>query len=477
MAYRRLDDRIFEGQTPAACTRLITAQKGQRTRAVNKLNGLIAAQNANPAPATTAQILETLDNIKYRAQLIADGYSYLQVHDHANYEAHEAAAVVVATATDVSELAALEAIRQAPANPQIAAAPPQAQAQGCRIVETLRPPTLAKGAKPHEFRSWSDRFKAFYTGSNMTAATIGEQHQYLIACLDTHLENYICSRKNPNTPIFEVQPGDQDCIMAFLDDEFKSAYPLNTRRYAFLTAKMASGQTWSDFTSEADNKGDEADLAALDIEALHCLVYIMGCTDEALQRHLMQVENPTRRNLRQAGRTYESLNNFNKTAKTQQVSSSSSAQKPKDKKNKTAGGGQNLAKRDRLRAEGKCLRCASTKHETTKCPSKDKLKCTQCNKQGHTAVVCLMPVANSSETRQPEQPLAAQYISAPTPAQAQATYYQPEQHMPVQYQAAVEYQQDYPLPQPAYPDYASAAAARSQQIRGQYSKNTPQTHI
>ena len=90
-----------------------------------------------------------------------------------------------------------------------------------KVNNALKPFILTRDHTPTEFRSWIEKFKAFYSLSNLEQCSLAEQHAYFRICIDVNLESRIREKIMENTPIF----GDDGCV-ALLEEGFLLKYPL-----------------------------------------------------------------------------------------------------------------------------------------------------------------------------------------------------------------------------------------------------------
>ena len=127
-----------------------------------------------------------------------------------------------------------------------------------------------------------------------------DQQAFLYQCLDTDLEIYLRQQVDENMPIF----GDDGCS-SHLEDKFLRSYPLFTRRLDYFWFSQGKGQPFAEFYAQLRQKGDEADLAELDVEALYVHRVICAVTDMRLKEKLCKLQNPTLEDVVQTAENYE----------------------------------------------------------------------------------------------------------------------------------------------------------------------------
>ena len=267
----------------------------------------------------------------------------------------------------------------------------------------LRPKILLKDATPVEFSKWARDWRAYYTSSRMDLNTVEEQQAYLRACIDAHLDSRTQALILPATPIYSDV--DTSC-MEILQLEFVKANPIFNRRLEFFRAPHHPGTPFSDFINDIHAKGDEANLADLQIDDLYVFRYIVACSDNKLREKFLREKDPTVPALRDITGQHELAAKAEKSLKSGSGSASANYTtsrgkgKGKGGKGKGRGGGQQQQQQSTqptsvsshfsvLRAAGKCFRCGSTnpQHECKAATA----TCSKCQRTGHFAAVCCQP--------------------------------------------------------------------------------------
>ncbi|KAG1649619.1 Equilibrative nucleoside transporter 4 [Nymphon striatum] len=151
-----------------------------------------------------------------------------------------------------------------------------------KICETLKPFKLNNVHTPVDLRNWIAKFKAFHSISNLELYTIEEQHMFLLSCVDPKLETTIVEHDNYNA---ELHLFGDDSVITILRDIFDLSFPLFNRRLEFFRYTQASGQKFSDFMLTLKQKGEDADLHSLDIDALYVFRYLTGLLTDASRLH------------------------------------------------------------------------------------------------------------------------------------------------------------------------------------------------
>ncbi|KAG1696506.1 Transposon Ty3-G Gag-Pol polyprotein [Nymphon striatum] len=261
-----------------------------------------------------------------------------------------------------------------------------------KICETLKPFKLNNVHTPVDLRNWIAKFKAFHSISNLELYTIEEQHMFLLSCVDPKLETTIVEHDNYNA---ELHLFGDDSVITILRDIFDLSFPLFNRRLEFFRYTQASGQKFSDFMLTLKQKGEDADLHSLDIDALYVFRYLMGTNDTILRDRFLKLGNPNLNHLKQEVRSYEAgLQaaramdediNISKFVGQRKKKTPYHKSKLKHFEAKT----YNQAPIP-IEMKGKCWTCGSSKHHTQKCSEdKNSLTCYHCGKQGHMSVICM----------------------------------------------------------------------------------------
>ena len=158
-----------------------------------------------------------------------------------------------------------------------------------RVLSDLKPDTLTKEATPEELNEWLEQFRSYYSMSKMSGFELKNQHAFLLSCLDKELKVFLRGELNDSTPVW----GATNSCASLLLGKFESFYPKFTRRLHFFGYTQAKGQTFDNFYSVLKQKGAEAALSELKTEELYTFRLLTGCTDVKLREKLMDLKDPT----------------------------------------------------------------------------------------------------------------------------------------------------------------------------------------
>ena len=145
-----------------------TANKGHRTRNVNKINNLLTLQDAKYSKLTEATLLglvSALERYQDRLNIFA---AWLDLHKLASAEEHKDEAETLATATETLVNRVMQGIHDY--DPPVAAgaaggagqilALPQAYGPTAKPVMALKPDKLSFDSNLGQVRRWKQRFRA-----------------------------------------------------------------------------------------------------------------------------------------------------------------------------------------------------------------------------------------------------------------------------------------------------------------------------
>ena len=363
----------------------IRAHKGHFTRRTQSVTRCLPLVTANSSPAA-AKVLEeeyrALDDRYNRVLLVYDELLDLMVTKEEQDDVHQRMADLDEEFQGTRHHV-LQALNEARApRPAPAQAPEGARVKRTRVNAELRPEKLTVQMTPCEFRTWMDRFGAYYSTSDMDVNTVVEQQAYLFACLEPVIERKIKEFIDAQTPVY----GPNGC-MARIEEVFMEKYPLFTRRLAFFRYTQQSGQTFSDFVAELQRRGDEASLATMTEDEFYVFRFITGCTDMRLRGKFTKRDNPTLKDLKAIVVSYEIGNNTDYALGSKQTS----VVEPLGEVNKVEPGRRPPnSGHDRQPRQVVCFRCGEQEHVQRKCP-KDAagFTCDNCGKAGHVSSVCI----------------------------------------------------------------------------------------
>lgn len=388
----------------------LKAYKGHVTRAIRATDRLCAFVDEHATSFNVKELEEAHSNLKAAFQKVEDCYIKLQELDPANFVAYDNGIRASLDEFDKVSDQVLKVLSQSAKPAPNTSAPPQQAGGGGggharpKINDTLKPFILTRDHNPTEFRSWVQKFRAFYSTSAIDKCAIAEQQAYLRICIDSNLDSRIYDKVQATTPIF----GDDGCI-SLLEEEFMLRYPLFTRRLDFFRHTQSSGQLFSEFAAQLRQKGEEADLQHLTMDDIYVFRYICGTTDSTLKERFLKIEDPNLDKLKKEAHTYEVAAQALK-AMGEKVATAAKVTNKSHKKQQYAEK-KGRVSRDDLR--GKCFRCGSSDHYKN-CPREEFIVCKKCGKDGHLSSVCLRSSDNRS--RPPSRSQSRNRRRSPSPS-------------------------------------------------------------
>ena len=273
--------------------------KSSITRHINSAEKLLNfASGTTPSSLRLTELTETNSGCKaafqkwqntiYKIQEI-DGQDYKESIDF-QYNRVEATKFKIIDFVDRSSVIPAPQIGQLPVT------------AGGRLkpISDFKPDKLSLDDPPHIMRAWMEDFSSYYSASNMQFGTLANQQTLLKKCLDDHLRDRVQNEIQSNTEIF----GDGGCLK-IIEQEFLEKYPLFARRLDFFREEQKRGELWTDFVNRLEKKGRESDLGELQIKDIYVMRYLCGTTDKELEKEFFKLKNPTREDLKTAGKQYE----------------------------------------------------------------------------------------------------------------------------------------------------------------------------
>ena len=261
----------------------------------------------------------------------------------------------------------------------------------CKPNQALKPDELSATSKPTDFAAWLERFKTYYSSSRMGNASNEEQHQYIYACMSGELRTRIKQRVRADTPVLDSPLNQQPSIEELLTEEFRTLYPLTTRRFEWLNQKMKS--SWASHYAKMKEFSDAADVSAMDGADFEAFALIIGVPEGEMRNEMLRLDRPTPAALDRIGQSYD------RTGAAQAQLGGPTAPTAKafavQQKGQQSGGRQGPAvEKFRPDLVDKCKRCGAplSAHSSKDCPKK-KETCFLCRKKGHIAAVCIKSAA------------------------------------------------------------------------------------
>ena len=349
----------------------VNAHKGHLTRTINAATKMCILAETDQSTVMVAKLEGLMEKLDAQMEAIDVGILELAGLDPAKQKDYEAEAVTEQNKYDACNELILKAVAKINKPPaQAAAVAPGAQNHHIKPNEALKPFTLTTEHNPVEFKMWIKKFKAYYQASNFESCPIGQQQAYLQACLDPKLEQRIQDQVDEDTPIF----GEENSHIKLLEKDLLVRYPMFNRRLDFFKYNQAQDQAFSDFNANLKSKGDEADLHLLQPDDIYVFRYICGTTDKELKTRFLRLQNPTKENIQNEARAYESASSSlkamaNQVNKVGTSPNSGQGQRRGRSKSRNRNNGASKPQAEG-QLKGKCYRCGRTNHLSDDCRKK-----------------------------------------------------------------------------------------------------------
>lgn len=346
------------------------AQRGCLTRLLNRADNLIEEASESFSPHYLSLLEASSKKIMETAAKVDEAFVALQETDEANYAAHEEPLKEASekSAKAISKLHRV--IREIEARHGAAAAPPASEqtSSKTRLVETLKPFTLQKDHNPLDLRTWINKFRAYYTASHMSSATLLEQQAHFFSCLDSIVSDRIRPQIQEDKPIW----GDNGCVKV-IEAEFAEWHPLHSRRVEFFRYDQAPGQSVTEWMDQLEKRGAECDLAeGLTEEDIYVMRFYQGIKDTKLRELFFKEDSPSKKDLIRIAKMHErNLLNAKILDASPQVSAMSAYKARKSSKTNNK--------------NESCFRCGG--RHGKECPHVN-TTCSKCKKKGHIQKVC-----------------------------------------------------------------------------------------
>ena len=358
------------------------AQKGAFTRVRSACLRLADDLRSNPSSVLVTEANHFLEKMRMQKDRCDEAYTALACDfPNEDNKVEDKTATLDAEYEEARDLL-VQAIDAAgiPAAPPLAAAPTPrssgASTMDGELTASLKPFTLTLDHKPAEFRTWLNRFKAYYGVAKLGQLSLAEQRAFFSNCIDPMLEEMLQPEINASTTVFEVNAGDACCVKS-LTDVFAMVYPLYTRRTDYLRETQSEGETYAQFSRRLKMMAAEAMMNHLSAEDHLALRIITATNDQRLRDKFHKLVNPTMAEVDRVGNAYD-IEMKNKASDAVRVAAAVAPRgRPSGRKPERKG----------KAGQGSCQGCGSSRHNRRSCPALQ-TTCNSCGKIGHLAKVC-----------------------------------------------------------------------------------------
>ena len=371
--------------------RTARTQRGHVTRRADALERAIATQSVSPTSFGFSECKRIFKDLEAMVAQVSTSYDKLLIEDDVgeqdtwekkNNEVHH-------TLTKLRDdmQGCVSHSTTAGVTAAVRAQPQQQQGilPGQIINDTLKPSVLSLENKPIELRQWVREIKTFFMSNQLDKVSQEEQIGYCRKFLAPELEVLVSAKVDDHTTF----DGDNNSILSIVQEEFNIRYPLFERRLEYFQFHMQQGQSATAFVARKLQLAQEADLPSLQVDDLNCFTVMTGLKDDGLLSKLLDLSTPTFEDIKKRIAKYEST----KASKKACAESAKAAKVQLNQKfDKSAGQTRQPPQYEGMITpwflEGKCNKCASTKHLKDRC-DKENPSCSRCKKSGHLASACL----------------------------------------------------------------------------------------
>ena len=257
-----------------------------------------------------------------------------------------------------------------------------------KVNSELKPPLLSFEYKPEEFDVWKTRYSSYFETSGMDKATPKQQQMYLRNCLDNDVILEISRHLDGETQVYgsSTSPG----IMEKIGEVFLLRYPILTQRVALFKARQQKDEPSLDCINRLIITSRQCDISkGITYEDFMSAKIIHALNDETLKKELQKEKDLTIEKILTISRRFSCEEHSNANVKKMAFNQKPSGNSKSSGKKKNFSKNQKAAFSNSKSEKSSCYRCGETSHNTNNCPEDpSKLKCTSCDKNGHTSKAC-----------------------------------------------------------------------------------------
>ena len=290
--------------------------------------------------------------------------------------------------------------------------------------ESTKPVDLTTTTKFPAFKDWKDRFRFYYSTSNMDTLRLLDQLGYLRSCIHETLWTRV-EEKMAGLPIFGA-PGDASC-MAVLDEEFRSLQPVFVRQFEFFRTRQEKNQTFSDYLAKLESLSRDAELNTLSPDQIQVFVALSGAQPGKLRTKLAELDKPSLEDIKRVAQQWEIAAQAEKEMKRDEAAHVAVATggrggparrhgrgdaqggQGRDTHGGRGGGRDAHGGRgggrmqdeppfthERLKQERRCFCCGEQGHTRNECPDGAGAFCNRCKRYGHISQACCSAARESA---------------------------------------------------------------------------------
>lgn len=262
----------FEFRDVTHAFRVFTGHRGWVTRRIQLLAGSVGALETAPrsavARAKVSADISALDDTLNKADACFQALQDLEDAEEEDITRATTAYNTMHTNATTARNRALTAIATAEANDAVAPpAPAPAPAPGppMQAASALKPPTLLHGSSPSAVKTWTRKFKAYFSQLGADTWTPDKGHALLANNVDAELWTAIEHSQTfaENAPVLPADPATGDSLLEMLDLHFVAENPVFNRRVAWHQITQSQGQASSIVVSKIREDALLADIDSL----------------------------------------------------------------------------------------------------------------------------------------------------------------------------------------------------------------------